>query len=160
MKKTVRINVFDRGSITRAIKMLEKMQKDFTDKVPVFIEKMSEVVSESLKSSYGDSYGITVATDVVENGYVISANGEQVVFIEFGAGDDANETHAFASVMPFDVSPGSWSRSEEGKEMYAKFGYWKFHGIKYTYIEPRNAFEKAYVDVLKNYARIAEEVFG
>ena len=120
---------------------------------------MSRIAEEARKvaqTEYGPS--VNVSVEQMEGGLRIVANGEAVVFLEFGAGTQTNGANMFTREVPFPVKDGSYSESVKGE--YYRTGKWHFGGVEYTYIVPRNAMQKAYESVARNCERIAREVFG
>ena len=95
---------------------------------------------------------------LTENGYKISAEGEDVLFIEFGTGDRAGVLSPLYDEVPADARPGSWS--ETHAQQYSTQGFWYFGGKRYEFTEPHPAFYDAYQAMVEALPQIAQEVFG
>jgi hypothetical protein len=89
-----------------------------------------------------------VRYDKVDVGdYIITAEGDEVCFFEFGAGYAASPM-GFANEMPFPVYPGSWSVSH--KRHFTEKGYWfSPNGHYYTTIPPTRAMYTAAQNLLR-----------
>ena len=92
-----------------------------------------------------------------QSGYMISVEGEDVLFIEFGTGDMAGVMDALYDKVPDVVGQGTWSA--EHAQMYTRYGFWVFGNQIYHYTEPHPALYYAYEAMVKELPRIAEEVF-
>lgn len=143
------------ASVWRANRVLRERTRRFEANVTRFLERLAEIGKEAAQGAYGSAISVTV--EPIENGMAIIANGDAVAFLEFGAGDATNSGNRYANEMPFDVSPGSWSK--EHAQQYIKLGYWVFGGVKYTAIQPRNGMEHAYEAIMENIHSVAREVF-
>jgi len=98
-----------------------------------------------------------------ENGYRLSAEGKDLLFVEFGTGNQAGLLRNQYEDVPIVVRPGSWSEAHEG--MYAKtggypVGFWVFNDTVYRYTEPHPAFYEAYQAMVEALPQIAQEVFA
>lgn len=110
----------------------------------------------------GHTPSITVAPVVRKDGsgFSITAQGQQVGFLEFGAGIWSDYNHPLAQNVPYDVYMGSFSESEDGKGTWLK---WLNDGkdpMKYPYNrEARYAMLHA-VEYIKEHAveYIMEEI--
>ena len=92
-----------------------------------------------------------------ENGFKIIAQGKDVYFIEFGAGDAAGN-HPDKATAPVDTSPGSYSAKNTME--YVKYGSWHHQKKKYTEIQPQMPMYHAAREIERNIEKIAKEVFG
>ena len=100
-----------------------------------------------------------VFTEPTANGYSIVAEGEQVLFIEFGTGNAAGiYAQHYNGTVPAIVRPKSWS--EQDAHMYEVLGFWIWHGHWFEETPPHPAFYDAYRAMLEAYPRIAREVLG
>lgn len=127
----------------------------------------AEIVRQAYESSYyvpGENYtpSVRVTTNVDRKGFsfTVTANGEQVGFLEFGAGAMTAETHPLADQAPFPVFMGSWSNSPEGAGTWLK---WLMAGkdpMEYPYNrEPRFGFYTASEWVKRNCIQYIREEF-
>lgn len=117
------------------------------------VQRLAEEVAQPVaQSNFGFDGLVNVYTEKTPNGYAIVAEGEQVCFLEFGAGVTTDTTHPFAGKVPFMVTAGSWSQSPQGMKQYVPntHEYWYYHGEKYTGVEPRRGMYEAYKAVLQS----------
>ena len=82
------------------------------------------------------------------NGYRMSVSGEDVGFLEFGAGV-FTEPDEFANQVGYSIYPGSWS--EEHSKAFADRGFWLYRGIPYTGISPSHGMHEAYEEILNEF---------
>lgn len=146
-------------SVWRARGEYYRILREFDDKVDIFLRRLADrgrEVFDSLGYTV-DGGEITVTVERIEDGYCIDAAGQGVIFLEFGAGD-ATIGDKYASMMPFDVSPGSYSETHD--QQYSTYGQWVFGGILYTEVLPRNGMQRAWETVMQEWRDIAREVFA
>ena len=159
--KTIPLDPLDVTSIIRAQRELHAEMEDFDKKVEEFIQRLAEIGQRAAQGAYGSA--ISVTTQKTADGVALIASGEAVVFFEFGAGSRVDTGNRFAKDMPFEVSSGSWSRSDEGSGQFAAKGEWEFppgSGMIWEYIQPRNGMEKAYEAMIRDIETLARAVFG
>lgn len=68
-----------------------------------------------------EDWVVSVSSD--ENSARLTAEGEDVMFLEFGSGLQT-QTDTFAETVDFPVRPGSWSETHE--KQFTSKGYWRF----------------------------------
>ena len=136
----IRANLTE-ASIQKAIDQLKKYRSNFYRAFLAAVEDLCNIAAEECQKAYGDPditmEVIPTATklDAGVARFEIVANGDQVGFLEFGAGDLADASHPFAGNAPFEVRPGSWS--EDNAQKYSTYGYWWYRKEKYYFITPR-----------------------
>lgn len=97
-------------------------------------------------------YSVTLKP--IENGVALVAEGEDVVFREFGAGTAAHNHFPQAGDLP-PIYPGSWSETE-GTGEFAQYGSWHYKKKKYTSIAPTLGMfhaEEVILNNIRNYAK-------
>lgn len=145
-------------SVSRTGDALERVQKllDVKARVAEVAKRLCEVGEPIIRATHGNH--ARVWTEPTENGYKISAEGEDVLFIEFGTGDRAGVLSPWYDEVPAEARPGSWS--ETHAQQYSTNWYWYFGGQRYEYTEPHPAFYDAYQAMVEALPQIAQEVFG
>ena len=145
-------------AVTRTGDALERVQKllDVKARVAEVAKRLCEVGEPIIRATHGNH--ARVWTEPSENGYKISAEGEDVLFIEFGTGDRAGVLSPWYDEVPAEARPGSWS--ETHAKQYSTNGYWYFGGQRYEYTEPHPAFYDAYQAMVEALPKIAQEVFS
>ena len=143
------------SGIDRVKERIEKLA-NLQDKCAEVARRLCEVGEPIIQAWHGGHALISV--EATENGYVIRAEGEDVLFIEFGTGDKAGEMAANYDAVPTEVAPGTWS--EGHAQMYSRYGFWVFAGKIYHYTEPHPAFYYAYQRMVEALPQIANEVFA
>ena len=127
---------------------------DLDLKLLVIAKRLCEVGEPIIRAVHRTA---VVTLEQIENGYVIRAEGEDVLFIEFGTGDMAGVMDVLYDQVPHEVGMGTWSATHA--QMYVKYGFWVFGGHIYHYTEPHPAFYDAYQAMVEALPQIAEEVF-
>ena len=127
------------------------------DKLEEVARRLCTEVGEPIIRSVHGRHATRIKTEKTDKGYRIIAEGTDVLFIEFGTGDMAGQIDVLYDKVSSKVRPGSWS--EKHAQMYSRFGFWVFGGVKYEYTEPHPAFYYAYQDMVQALPRIATEVF-
>lgn len=147
------MNISVKG-IDHAIKTIEKYA-DMDRKLAELAERLCQIGEPIIRQIHG--HHSAVWTEPTSNGYRIVAEGEDVLFIEFGAGDAAGSDNGLYDEVPSVARPGSWS--ETHAQQYSRYGFWIFAGKKITEVPTNPAFYYAYEAMVQNLPRIAEEVF-
>ena len=108
----ISVNVFDPSSIDRAIEQLEEYSDSLDRKAQELCERLADMGALYAEWNFsnvlyaGDiDYKITVDR-VGENTYLIRADGESVLFMEFGAGIKHGYGHPQAD--KFGMGPGTY----------------------------------------------------
>ena len=90
--------------------------------------------------------------------YAVNAEGTDVLFVEFGAGDAAGSQNALYDNPPEVAYPGSWSEQHSGE--YYRTGKWHFGGREYTELPPHPVMHEAREEMVRNLNRVAREEFS
>ena len=112
--KTVKMYL-DEASITNAMKQLQHYAEDrgpgtLTEIIDQKIQKVVDAAVAAAVKHYKSASTEVHGYKVNDNLWVIEAVGDQVTFLEFGAGLYANHGYAAeAEDLGFDVYSGSWS---------------------------------------------------
>lgn len=97
---------------------------------------------------------VTVGREAKAKGEVtIYADGQNAIFLEFGAGWGATHPLGFE----FGYMPDSWSK--EHKQQFHKYQYWVYMGEKYTEIPAGMGMYEAGKQMRQRIVSIAKEVF-
>ena len=136
---------------------------DMDRKLKEIAEKLCKIGEPIIRQIHGH-HADSITTEPTANGYVITASGQDVMFIEFGAGDAAGSENGLYEAVPAEARPGSWSEAHGGPYALHKKttgqGYWFFAGHLYTEVRPSPAFYYAYEYMVQNLPQVAREVFG
>ena len=142
--------------VTGIDEVLEKLSrvKHIDNPVLKGIRELMEQAEVIVSNAYSDSYNATngnseFTTNISEapNGYILTAGGADVGFLEFGAGV-FTEADEFANEVDYPVYAGSWSESHEHSEnpnarYFAKNGFWWWSNIRYTGLMPTRGMQRA-----------------
>lgn len=116
-------------------------------------KRLCEVGEPIIQSTHGHHAKVTTAQ--TNDGYVIRAEGQDILFIEFGTGDMAGTTVVLYDQVPAVVRPGSWS--ETHSQQYSTQGFWFFGGKMYRETVPHPAFYYAYQAMVQALPQIVSE---
>ena len=147
-----------RMHITGRDRVLERANQlaNIDEKLDEIARRLCEVGQPWIWAWHGNH--AQVWSEPTENGYRIVAEGEQVLFIEFGTGDSAGIHAAEYDAVPEVVRPGSWS--EQDKQQYSNLGFWFWGGAMFRETPPHPAFYDAYRAMVEALPQIADEVFS
>lgn len=163
MGKKISIQLNTR-SIDAAIKTLQEYQQSLDRKRDELCRRLAQMgaVSVSLgysRAVYSGEKDITVSVEPIENGYAILAEGESVLFVEFGAGVTYGYGHPQAGELG--MGPGTYP---EGKGHWdSPNGWWlpKESGGGHTYGNPPSlTMYQTARDLQDAVLRVAKEVFA
>lgn len=121
------------------------------------MRRLCEVGEPIIRATHG-GHAVITTEKLQSNEYIIKAEGQDVLFIEFGTGDMAGVLDGWYDKVPSVVRPGSWS--EQHARMWSRFGFWVFAGEIYHYTNPHPAFYDAYRAMVDALPQIASEVFS
>lgn len=141
------------GSLMQSVKALKRFA-DLNAKVLEIARRLCEVGEPIIRDTHGNH--ATITTEQTEKGYKLTASGEDILFIEFGAGDMAGVMDTLYDRVPSKVGMGTWSATHA--QMYSRYGFWVFGGHIYHYTEPHPAFYYAYKAMVEALPQIAQEV--
>ena len=141
--------------IDHAIQTVQKYS-DLDRKVKEIAERLCRIGEPIIRQVHG--HHATISTEPTDKGYKITASGEDILFIEFGAGEAAGSENANYDRVPSVARPKSWS--ERHAQMYSRYGFWVFANQIYHEVQPTPAFYYAYEYMVQNLPMVAKEVFG
>lgn len=127
------------------------------DKCMEMAYRLCEIGSAVVDGFYGSSASISIAR--TQHGARINIDGEDVLFIEFGAGDAAGTTVGLYDAVPVCVRKGSWS--ETHAQMYSTLGYWYWppgSTNKIYEVTPTPAAYYAYREMILAIPQVAKEI--
>ena len=116
-------------------------------------KRLCEVGEPIIRQTHG--HHARVWYEQLQDGYRIVAEGQDILFIEFGAGDMAGTTSVLYDQVPVVVRPGSWS--ETHAQQYSTQGFWFFGGKMYRETVPHPAFYYAYQAMVQALPQIVSE---
>lgn len=137
-----------RGWINRMLHLREKVEE--------IAQRLCKVGEPIIQATHGNH--ARVWSEPTKNGYKVCAEGEDILFIEFGTGLKAGQDAHLYDEVPGVVGEGTWSATHA--KMYSTWGFWVFAGEIYYYTEPHPAFYYAYQAMVEALPQIAQEVFS
>jgi hypothetical protein len=137
-----------RGWINRMLHLREKVEE--------VAQRLCKVGEPIIQATHGNH--ARVWSEPTKNGYKVCAEGEDILFIEFGTGLKAGQDAHLYDEVPGVVGEGTWSATHA--KMYSTWGFWVFAGEIYYYTEPHPAFYYAYQAMVEALPQIAQEVFS
>ena len=140
--------------IDRILKQLERFDNMET-KLNDIAQRLAAVGEPIIRAVHGNHNAVW--SEPTAEGYRIVAEGESVLFIEFGTGDAAGIHASAYDAVPSVVRPGSWS--ETHSQQYSRWGFWFFGGKMFRETPPHPAFYDAYKAMVEALPQIVEEVF-
>ena len=126
---------------------------DLDENVDKKLESLAGFARQAAESGYefATAYGIKKTAmpkvtiepvhDEHGDGWLVTADGKEVMFLEFGAGIAADPQHPWSNEMPFRVEPGSWS--EDHAKQFSEKGYWFYDKTSWSYIPATRAMYNA-----------------
>lgn len=137
----IQIDILDPSSIEKAIKQIEDYKKSLDTKLKELAERLCTIGVDIVKVSYlsgrreGNS-NVDVYIEPTEKGCKLVAEGQDVCFLEFGAGVSTVDYEKDGQEGLPPIYPGSWS-STEGTGQFAENGYWYYNGEKLDGLMPK-----------------------
>ena len=142
--------------IDEAIAKLEKaeeIEKPILEGILEVLQEAESIVSTRYSLQGNGNEDFVTDIEEIPNGYMLTVSGEDVGFLEFGAGV-FTEADEFADEVGFPVAPWSWSESHPHSEnpnarYGAKNGFWWYNNIRYTGLAPMRGMQQA-LDHVRN----------
>ena len=142
--------------IDEAIAKLEKaeqIEKPILEGILEVLKEAERIVSTRYSLQGNGNEDFVTDIEEIPNGYMLTVSGEDVGFLEFGAGV-FTEADEFADEVGFPVAPWSWSESHPHSEnpnarYGAKNGFWWYNNIRYTGLTPMRGMQQA-LDHVRN----------
>ena len=142
--------------IDEAIAKLEKaeqIEKPILEGILEVLKEAERIVSTRYSLQGNGNEDFVTDIEEIPNGYMLTVSGEDVGFLEFGAGV-FTEADEFADEVGFPVAPWSWSESHPHSEnpnarYGAKNGFWWYNNIRYTGLAPMRGMQQA-LDHVRN----------
>lgn len=132
------------NGVDKVIEKLDKLQKIEIPVMQGLKECLEEAqrIAESAYASQGENTDYSSNIEAIENGYRLVMSGEDVGFLEFGAGWGVMPDE-FADQVDYEVRMGSYS--DENMGLFAKTGYryWYYQKQPYTHIDPTRGMQRA-----------------
>lgn len=156
----IKISV-DTSEVTEALAGCEDVLKEYLEQaLDRAIKRLVEDVAKPIaQQEFGFDGAVTVYAEKTNDGYAVIAEGEEVCFLEFGAGVYTDNGHPFASEAPFIIKAGSWS--ETHAQTWQKWIEAGKDPEKYPYNQPPlRAMYSAYKAILQNYEWIIKDELG
>lgn len=163
MGKTIQMQLSEE-SIAAALRSVKDYQKSLVRKIDELCLRLAELGATKVslgyaRAVYNGRKEISVSVERIPDGYAIVANGESVLFVEFGAGATYGYGHPQAS--EFGMGPGTYP---DGKGHWDDpNGWWipREAGGGHTYGNPPNPvmYETA-KELRGKVLQIAREVFA
>jgi hypothetical protein len=153
------------SSISQAIKEAKAYKKWVDEKTKLLIEKLALIGAQEASvrfagAIYDGNNDVEVTVSPIENGWQISAKGQAVAFLEFGAGVYHNPSEPYPNPRPDGiVGIGEYG---QGKGKQKSWGYYDDTGeLVVTHGNPATlAMWYATQEMEREVIRIAKEVFG
>lgn len=154
-RKTLNINVFSPSSIAKAISILEDEKVMLEIRQEEFLKRLGKKMEDFLKPLYGGSF--TVSSDSDKNMVMVMAEGEGLLFVEFGAGTPADTSEG----QRFGYGAGTWSSWHANTyERWLKYGEFAKADGSYRYNSlPKDAFMQLETHLPDMINETAREVF-
>lgn len=167
MVKHIYVDPYDPASYDAAIKEIRAYKREVHKKTLELCKRLAEIGLSVAQIYFIPSFGntdVTLSVEPLNNGYLLRADGEDVCFMEFGAGVTAGLGYDTGKVTPpVDISPGSWSAAHDGQFMknggYPN-GYWYYNGEPMNAIVPQMGMYHAVNEMVQRIEQVAKEVFG
>ena len=146
-------------SCNRAVKELEKYQKEVKPKLEEVCRRLAQIGVEAARAHLvladGNTDAVIEEPVQIDNGYKIVMSGEDVYFVEFGTG---NFAYRHGNEVSVPVYPGSYS--EQHAQQFSKYHFWWYGGQQYEGTPAYRPLLYAGQAIRQAMPRIVKEVFG
>lgn len=158
----IRVNVLDPESIDNAIAQVKAYQKSLQGKIENILTELTAMGKEIVETQYSivpEHEDFDVYCEVSGNSAMIIAEGENVMFLEFGTGVETTDTTAEMETEGLPpIYAGSWSETE-GSGVFARHGFWHYKGVLYEGTMTTMGFYFASKEIKERAVEVAKKVF-
>ena len=155
-------------SINKAIRKLSNVADNLPYSVNDMVEVMAYKGAEEAQKAFGSMTRASMQPESMTSAKIVTPGNDDAVIAEFGAGYATMEGHPFAANAPVPIKVASYSQAQYPyglfyitNDLYGpENGYWIFGEDRQVYqrIEPRHGLLNAYLYLMENSTRIAQEV--
>ena len=148
--------------LTAKLNNAKKVKAEALEGIRGLMEEAEQIVITKYSLQGNGNTDFTTSINPIDNGWELLISGEDVGFLEFGAGVFAGiEPDDFVEEVPFPVEPGSWSESNEhssnpNARYFAKNGFWWWHNFRYTGLYPTRGMQAALDKIRDNVLSVIE----
>ena len=161
----IKINPYSRESVDNAITQIKTYRDTIEPKVKEILSQLTALGGQIVEYQYyspNAEYDTEVSCIVNGNSSMIIAEGENVMFLEFGTGiytDDYTEEGEVESQGLPVIFPGSWSNTEGMGQFRPDHQYWYHKHVMYQGTLPTRGFYFASKEIKAQAVDIAKKVF-
>ena len=157
----IKLNVLEIETIDEAIKAINDYSKTLKPKAKEIATRLSEIGKQVVDFSYsqsGEDYYLTCITK--GNSSMIIAEGDNVLFIEFGTGVYTNgDTYEMETEGLPPIYAGSYSQLEGQGHFTPEHPYWYYGGVRYEGTIQLSGFYFASKEIKQQAVEVAKKVF-
>ena len=170
MVNRIVVDPYEPKSIDEAIKEIKKNKQDLQEKAKRVCKRLAEVGLSVARiyfipEAWSGNTDVTLTVEPIPNGYKLVASGEDVLFMEFGAGVTAGLGYDTKEITPpVDITPGSWSKQHNGQfwQTYQENpanGHWYYRKQEFDGIAPQMGMYHASKESKAQIEKVVKEVF-
>lgn len=161
--KRIVIDPFDPSTYDVAIEHAEAMGKRLSERGQKICLRLAEIGKSEAETHFTPEAGnsdVTLSVVPTAEGAELIAEGDDLYFMEFGAGTQAGAGYDTGTIEPpVEITPGSYSGSL-GTGKFIKDGYWHYGGQRMDAITPQMGMYHAYKASEAQAQKVAEEVLN
>lgn len=149
----VNVQIIGLEELTDKLDRLGSLEQAISDACYELMEDAEDIVLRWYGMQGNGNTDYTTTVERVPGGATLIASGEDIGFLEFGAGV-FTEADEFASQVGYPVQAWSWSDSHmhstnPNARYGSKNGFWWYSGIRYTGLAPMRGMQHA-LDHIRN----------
>lgn len=160
----IRVNLLSEDSVREAIKQIRYYRKEVqrrANEVVSVLARMGTEIVDTQFSIVNEHDPPEVYCLVNGNSAMIIAEGDNVVFLEFGTGVDVTDKTQELGMETEGLPPiyaGSWSETM-GRGTFARYGWWHYKGQLYTGTMATQGFYFASKEIREKAVEEAKRIF-
>lgn len=139
---SISISVTGIDEVIAKIEKLKNLRRPILDGMNIVMEEAMNIATIAYASQGIENLDFTPSLEELQNGYVLRMSGEDVGFLEFGAGWQT-ESNEMASQVSYPVAMGSYSELHQGQFFKTGYRFWYYAGTRYTGIMPTRGMQRA-----------------
>ena len=155
------IDIFDLESVQNASDKLKAYYRRLDRKAKEICRQLAYIGEFRARvgfarAIYDGNNDVSVSVEQIENGYRVDANGQAVLFIEYGSG-----AIGYGYPGETDYGPSTWSEGPQGKRHWNDpKGWWYAHDRHSYGNPPAAAMYDAEQEIRRNIEQVCREVLG
>ena len=152
----MKVTITGIDDVLAKLKKVSEVDEAIKAAILTLLQEAEKIVLQAYALQGGGNADFHTDIQMGENSGVLYISGEDVGFLEFGAGTTVATSDEFVQEVGYEVYSGSWSIQHEGQFYKRGYWYWK-RNARYQYLFPTRGAEKALNYIRNHWREVVEK---